>query len=239
METLKLHEWFNELIVGETLNRKVQSEDEFKEGYIKVLSPKALCEGYIDDDSIGYYSLLENKKPIKKNKFTKLNDVVVKMTPPYTAALIDKNHCDLLVPQFCLILRGIKPIFTTEYSDFKEKSSVFKKHTGEDINLSFITTFLNSKLLKEQLESLSSSDIKSISKQIIGNLDIPVCSVTNKQRINEAFKYLSNTIRITRKILNYQNEYMDALLDDTLSDAITDELYVKTLINVIGEDYHD
>lgn len=238
METLKLHEWFNELIVGETLNRKAQSEEEYKDGYIKVLSPKALCEGYIDDNSIGYYSLFENKKPIKNNKYTMLNDVVVKLTPPYTAVLIDEKHCNLLVPQFCLILRGIKPVFSSEYSEYKEKSSLFKDYTGDVINLSFITTFLNSKLLKEQLLSLSTSDIKSISKQIVGNLDIPVCSVNNKQRINEAFKYLSNTIRITRKIMSYQNEYLDALLDSTLSDEITDELYVKTLKDIEGEDYN-
>jgi len=232
METRKLHEWFDELIVGETLNRKTQSEEEYKEGYIKVLTPKSICEGYIDDKSIGYYSLLENKKPIKKDKYTMLNDIVVKLTPPYTAVLIDKDHTDLLVPQFCLILRGIKEIDTKEFAAF-EKNSKLKNILDIDVtdDLSFITTFLNTRLMKEQLLVLSTSDIKSISKQIIANLDVPVCSISGRRRINTAFNYLSNTLRITRKMLECQNEFIDALLDNVLNDEIGDELFVKKFSN--------
>ena len=220
METRKLHEFFDELIVGETLNRKAEYVEEYQDGCLKVLTTKAICEGYIDDKEIGVYRLLEDKKPIKENKFTKEYDVVVKLTPPYSAVVIDLDHTGLLVPQFCLILRKNQPTYKTR--NFRSFSDELVDKMVIDIP--YITTYINSNLFRDYAGKLELSDIRSISKTIIGNCNVPDCTELMKERISQSFEYLSNSIRLTRKLIGYQEEYMDALFDIAIHDDISDDI---------------
>ena len=194
METRKLYEFFDELIVGETLNRKVEYVDNFHDGCLKVLTTKAICEGYFD--------------------------IVVKLTPPYSAVVIDSEHVGLLVPQFCLILRKKQPTRRAEKYKLYSNEMVDKVV----IDVPYITTYINSNLFRDSLKGLELSDIKCISKTIIANSDVPNCTEQMKERISWSFEYLSNNIRLTRKLIGYQEEYMDALFDIAIHDDISDDI---------------
>ena len=105
---MKLKDITESIITG-VLTRRIVYDGEdnnpsLKDG--KILVPKAIDNGLID------HSLLQSVKlerDVKDKFYTKMDDVIMKLSTPYDSCTIDREEDEgLIVPSFSVIIRGIK-----------------------------------------------------------------------------------------------------------------------------------
>ena len=124
------------LSVGQILTRV--ATDENSEIQYRVLQPKAIGNGAIKDDDLNIVGFV---KEVDSEKFTRKGDVVIKLSTPYEAVVIDENHVGLVIPSFCAAIRVEK-----------------------DINPYYICALINSSYIKEQIKSRIAGTIRPMVK---------------------------------------------------------------------------
>lgn len=179
-----------EIIGGQIVQRAIVDEargDEVVDAKRKTIVAKTINEGLIDDESV---VLNDYKMNFDEKKLTHEGDVVVKMSAPYNAVIIDKDHEGLLVSSFCSIIRNIN-----------------------EIDKRYLVAFLNSNLAQNQLkESVTGSIMSILSNGKLYDLEIPVPSKEKQVEIGEYFeKTIKNRI-IFQKILALEEKKLDALI---------------------------
>ena len=186
---MKLKEITEDIITG-VLTRRVVYDGEnnpsLPDG--KILVPKAINDGLID------HSLLQSVKldrEVKDKFYTKMGDVIMKLSTPYDSCSIDREEDEgLIVPSFSVIIRGIKD----GYDPY------------------FIMAFLSSKYAWNQIERLRSGRVISIlSNESVAELEIPEFSEPEIKRISERYKNYLKFKRLSSEIMELEKERNDAL----------------------------
>ena len=187
---MKLKEITEDIITG-VLTRRVVYEGEnndpsLREG--KILVPKAINDGLID------HSLLQSVKldrEVKDKFYTKMGDVIMKLSTPYDSCSIDREEDEgLIVPSFSVIIRGI----------------------GDEYNPYFIMAFLSSKYAWNQIERLRSGRVLTIlSNESVAELEIPEFSEPEIKRISERYKNYLKFKRLSSEIMELEKERNDVL----------------------------
>ncbi len=182
MEQLKIN-----IIGGQIINRVLANADDVFEKRGTIVA-KTISSGFINDEDIVYNNYRTN---IDERRVTKENDIVIKVTPPFAAALVDKNHENLLVSSFCMILNGLP----------------------NEILPGYLTAYLNSDDGVKQVTShMAGSTISTINVASLKNIVIPVPSLEKQKLISEAFlKYLNN-IELSKKLISLSKEKIEALI---------------------------
>ena len=187
---MKLKEITEDIITG-VLTRRVVYEGEnndpsLREG--KILVPKAINDGLID------HSLLQKVKlnrEVKEKFYTKMGDVIMKLSTPYDSCTIDREEDEgLIVPSFSVIIRGID----VKYNPY------------------FIMAFLSSKYAWNQIERLRSGRVMTIlSNESVAELEIPEFSEPEIKRISERYKNYLKFKRLSSEIMELEKERNDIL----------------------------
>ena len=187
---MKLKEITEDIITG-VLTRRVVYEGEnndpsLQEG--KILVPKAINDGLID------HSLLQKVKlnrEVKEKFYTKMGDVIMKLSTPYDSCTIDREEDEgLIVPSFSLIIRGLK----SDYDPY------------------FIMAFLSSRYAWNQIERLRSGrTITILSNESVAELDIPEFKKLERERINERYKNYLEFKRMSSEIIELEKERNDVM----------------------------
>lgn len=68
----------------------------------KVLIPKVISKGRILKEELQDIKL---KNLLPENKLSMKNDIIIKLSTPYEACVIDDDNVGLVIPSFCAILR--------------------------------------------------------------------------------------------------------------------------------------
>ena len=187
---MKLKDIAEDIITG-VLTRRVVYDGEENNPSLpdgKILVPKAINDGLID------HSLLQSVKldrEVKDKFYTKMGDVIMKLSTPYDSCSIDREEDEgLIVPSFSVIIRGI----------------YFK------YNPYFIMAFLSSKYAWNQIERLRSGRVLTIlSNESVAELEIPEFSEPEIKRISERYKNYLEFKRISSEIMKLEKERNDVL----------------------------
>lgn len=187
---MKLKDIAEDIITG-VLTRRVVYDGEENNPSLpdgKILVPKAINDGLID------HSLLQSVKldrEVKDKFFTKMGDVIMKLSTPYDSCSIDREEDEgLIVPSFSVIIRGI----------------------GVKYNPYFIMAFLSSKYAWNQIERLRSGRVLTIlSNESVAELEIPEFSEPEIKRISERYKNYLEFKRISSEIMKLEKERNDVL----------------------------
>ena len=187
---MKLKDIAEDIITG-VLTRRVVYDGENNDPSLpdgKILVPKAINDGLID------HSLLQNVKldrEVKDKFYTKMGDVIMKLSTPYDSCSIDREEDEgLIVPSFSVIIRGI----------------------GVKYNPYFIMAFLSSKYAWNQIERLRSGRVLTIlSNESVAELEIPEFSEPEIKRISERYKNYLEFKRISSEIMKLEKERNDVL----------------------------
>ena len=187
---MKLKDIAEDIITG-VLTRRVVYDGEnndpsLQEG--KILVPKAINDGLID------HSLLQKVKlnrEVKEKFYTKMGDVIMKLSTPYDRCSIDREEDEgLIVPSFSVIIRGI----------------------GDEYNPYFIMAFLSSKYAWNQIERLRRGRVLTIlSNESVAELEIPEFSEPEIKRISERYKNYLKFKRLSSEIMELEKERNDVL----------------------------
>lgn len=174
---------------GQIINRVLADEkknDPVVDANRKTISAKTVDKGRIDDDNIVYNNY---KSELDEKKLTKEGDIIVKLSTPYCAAVIDKDHEGMLVASFCSIIRDIK-----------------------GINKDYLVAFLNSNNCYNQLaSSVAGSTMSILSNGKIMDLDIPVPAVETQVEIGELFAKSVKRRILIEKITKLEAEKLDVM----------------------------
>ena len=187
---MKLKDIAEDIITG-VLTRRVVYDGENNDPSLpdgKILVPKAINDGLID------HSLLQSVKldrEVKDKFYTKMGDVIMKLSTPYDSCSIDREEDEgLIVPSFSVIIRGI----------------------GDEYNPYFIMAFLSSKYAWNQIERLRSGRVLTIlSNESVAELEIPEFSEPEIKRISERYKNYLEFKRISSEIIELEKERNDVL----------------------------
>ena len=187
---MKLKDIAEDIITG-VLTRRVVYDGENNDPSLpdgKILVPKAINDGLID------HSLLQSVKldrEVKDKFYTKMGDVIMKLSTPYDSCSIDREEDKgLIVPSFSVIIRGI----------------------GVKYNPYFIMAFLSSKYAWNQIERLRSGRVLTIlSNESVAELEIPEFSEPEIKRISERYKNYLEYKRISSEIMKLEKERNDVL----------------------------
>ena len=187
---MKLKDIAEDIITG-VLTRRVVYDGEENNPSLpdgKILVPKAINDGLID------HSLLQSVKldrEVKDKFYTKMGDVIMKLSTPYDSCSIDREEDEgLIVPSFSVIIRGI----------------------GDEYNPYFIMAFLSSKYAWNQIERLRSGRVLTIlSNESVAELEIPEFSEPEIKRISERYKNYLKFKRLSSEIMELEKERNDIL----------------------------
>lgn len=155
----------------------------------KVIVAKTISNGVIDDDNI---ETMDLKAFPDENKLTREGDIVVKLSKPYGAAIIDKDHEGMLITSFCSVIRDVR-----------------------EIDSGYLVAYLNSDLAADKLSALVAGSAMSIlSNGKICDLDIPVPCIKKQKEISEFYKQSSRNKVLFNKIVKLESEKLSALFEE-------------------------
>lgn len=169
---------------GQIISRVIADEkkdDPVVDKNRRTISAKTVDKGRIDDENIVYNNY---KAELDSKKLTKEGDIVIKLSAPYCAAVIDKDHEGMLVASFCSIIRDV-----------------------EGINKDYLVAYLNSDKCSDQLSNSVAGSLMSIlSNGKIMDLDIPVPSEEKQKEIGDIFMKSVKRRILIEKIAKLEEE---------------------------------
>ena len=186
----KLKELGLEIVGGQIVQRviaDVARGEEVLDHERKTIVAKTIAEGLIDEEGIvvnNYKTTFDDKK------LTHEGDIIVKLSAPYNAVIIDKDHEGMLVSSFCSIVRNVT-----------------------QIDKKYLVAFLNSDVAQNQLKNSVVGSVMSIlSNGKLGELEIPVPSKEKQEEIGSYFeKTIKNRVLLT-KIIKLEEEKLASLI---------------------------
>lgn len=177
LSTLK--ELHIEALSGQIMSRvtvKKDSDEEYAETR-KIIIPKAInADGTIDISELPEEKL---KVPADEKRITKVGDIVLKLSTPFDAALIDEESKDCIVPSFCAIVK---------YPD--------------NIDANYLVAFLNSDYCKEQIKVMvagATMTVLSVGKVL--NIIMPCPSIEEQQQIGANYVKSQQKLKILKQIV--------------------------------------
>ena len=181
-----------QLIGGQIMSRVTANVDKGEEGLrsVKVVIPKAIHQDGTIDAKEMPEELLKTEPDSKK--IVKKGDIVMKLSTPYDAAIVDEDSEGGIVPSFCAIV----------------------KH-GKDIDPGYLLAFLNSEYCKDQLRlQVTGSVMTVLSVGKIANIMFPLPSLTEQKEIGDAFFGTQNKLKLIRQIAELENKKNDITFRD-------------------------
>lgn len=153
----------------------------------KTIVAKTIGEGCIDEEGVIINNYKSDPDP---KRLTKEGDIVIKLSSPYNAVIIDDEHENMLVSSFCSIIRNI-----------------------HGINKDYLVAFLNSEVCQKQLElSVAGSLVNIVSKGKLSELEIPLPDETKQKEIGDYFqKTIKNRILLA-KIQKLEEEKLASMI---------------------------
>lgn len=104
----------------------------------RILNLKAINEkGYIEDNLVEEFGANERIKPVY---LTKARDIVVRLTYPFTAVLIDEAHENMIIPSHFVVIRPDKERILPEYLYWLLNTEKVKQELQQNINSTTIGT---------------------------------------------------------------------------------------------------
>ncbi len=143
----------------------------------KMLNLKAVNdEGYIED------TLLEDfwaKERLKSGYLTQAGDIVVRLTTPFTAVLIDKEHTGFIIPSHFVVIRTDSRQILPEYLNW----------------------FLNEDRVRQELhQNLSSTMIGTVKPKVYACLEIDLITLEEQKKIAELYKLSKKELRLLEQM---------------------------------------
>lgn len=173
------------------IRKKAKESDESCNQY-KVLNLKCINDkGYIDVSSAEPFS---SKEALKAEYQTQIGDVLVRLSTPYTAVIInDKSLCGYLIPSHFAVIRAKRQQALPEYI------------------LWYITR--ESTLKKIQQNSSGSTVLGTISSGFIASLDINYISLEKQKVLGELLILSNKEQELLHKLAEQKKIYNKALIN--------------------------
>ena len=145
--------------------------------------------GYLD---LRYAEKLQTVEPLKQQFFTQMNDILIRLSTPYTTIMITKDEwCGYLVPSHFAIIRVDKSVVLPEYILWLLKQESTKQKILQNISGSGVFGTINSRFFN----SLIVPNLPLKKQRIIGQMQMLV------EKEQELIRELASQKAIYNKLL--------------------------------------
>lgn len=146
---------------------------------LKVINKK----GYIEDNLVEEFEAKERIKPVY---LTKVRDIVVRLTYPFTAVLIDEGHENMIIPSHFVVIRPDKEKILPEY----------------------LYWLLNTEKVKQELQqNINSTTIGTVKPMSYAELDIERITLQEQAQIGELYMLAKKELYLLDQIMGQKELY--------------------------------
>jgi restriction endonuclease S subunit len=179
-----------DIMVGLVLKRKEAEEGKPTKYKYKALTLKSFnSEGWIDKK---YLDDFESSEILDDRYLCLKGDVIIKLTPPYTAVSIDDETKGYVVPSQFIIIRLIDMMLTPEY----------------------LALFLNSDKVKKHISiTATGMTVPMIKTGTLKELEIPIVHKEKQTQIAEVSKLIIKERHLLYKMISEKEKYYQALTE--------------------------
>ena len=176
---------------GVVTARKKRNESSISSYQYQMLNLKCITtEGYINKEYVENY---ESALPLKLEYLTQMGDILVRLSAPYTAVLIqDQSACGLVIPSHFAIIRANSRIVLPEY--------VYWTLGREKINTQI------------RQNSSGSTAFGTISSGLIANLPIRLLPIEKQRVLGELLKLSEREQELLYRLAKQKEKYNKELI---------------------------
>jgi restriction endonuclease S subunit len=186
-----------DVMVGLVLKRKEADPTTPYIYHYKALTLKSLnSEGWIDKDLLDEF---KSNEDLDKRYLCLEGDVIIKITPPYTAVAINKDIHGSVVPAQFIIIRVNNKSLVPEYL-------AFYLNAGE--------------VRKEIILSATGNIIPMLKTGTIRELEIPILDLEKQLKIGEVSKLIVKERRLMSKLAETKDKYYQALTKSLIKEEM-------------------
>lgn len=156
----------------------------------KLLNLKAInSKGFIEDCLLDDFETLEEIKPIY---ITQMGDVVVRLTSPFTAVLIDEMHTGMIVPSHFVVIRTDAKKIIPEY----------------------LFWLLNTEKVRQQLQqNISSTMIGTVKPMTYAALNIQQITLAEQRKITDIYLLSKRELMLLDQLIKQKELYYKIAID--------------------------
>lgn len=190
----------SDVMVGLVLKRKEANSRDTNKVIYKLLTLKSFnSEGWIDKNYLDDFESLE----ILDERYLSLeDDVIIRLTQPYTAVTITKDFVGCVVPSQFVIVRLLE-----------------KRHVP-----GYLTLYLNSERVKKHIELAATGiTVPMIKTGTLRDLEIPILKQEKQKKIAEINKLIIQERHLLYKMIVVKEKYYQALTETLLMEGNEDE----------------
>lgn len=177
-----------DVMVGLVLSRKEAENVYSTKQVYKALTLRSMdSDGWIDKDMLDVYHSVE----VLDDRYLSLEgDILIKVTPPYTAVAINADTCGFVIPAQFIIIR------------------IFEK----DVIPEYLSLFLNSAEVKRHIiVSATGMTVPMIKTMTIRDLKIPIRSTKVQKKISEISTLIVRERQLLTKLTKLKEDYYQTL----------------------------
>jgi restriction endonuclease S subunit len=181
---------FAEIMVGLVLKRREADVSALKKYKYRALTLKSFnSEGWIDKK---YLDDFESTVNLDERYLTLRGDVVIKITPPYTAVTISEDTSSYVVPSQFIIIRINDKRLIPEY----------------------LALYLNSEKVKKYITiTATGMTVPMIKTGTIRELEIPIVELDRQKKTAEVSKLIISERHLLYKFISEKEKYYQALTE--------------------------
>lgn len=156
----------------------------------KLLNLKAInSKGFIEDSLLDDFETLEEIKP---TYITQMGDIVVRLTFPFTAVLIDEMHTGLIIPSHFVVIRTNAKKIIPEY----------------------LFWLLNTEKVRQQLQqNISSTMIGTVKPMSYASLNIQKITLEEQRKIAEIYLLSKTELMLLDQLFRQKELYYKTAID--------------------------
>ncbi len=161
----------------------------------KLLNLKAInSKGFIEDSLLDDFETLEEIKPIY---ITRMGDIVVRLTFPFTAVLIDEMHTGMIVPSHFVVIRTNAKKIIPEY----------------------LFWLLNTEKVRQQLQqNISSTMIGTVKPMTYAALNIQQITLEEQKKIADIYLLSKKELMLLDQLIKQKELYYKVAIDKIQKD---------------------
>ena len=153
---------------------------------VTVLTPKAVNDGFIDKESLKTSILV---KDIEPSRYTRSEDVILKLSTPYDAVYIGAEDEHYVIPSFLTTIRITDP---------------------ERLDAHYLVALMNSQYVRNQLQSIQTgSNRPMIRVSDLRELEIPDIPIEKMKAIGQEYELSCQKRQILTEMIQLEKEIME------------------------------
>lgn len=149
------------------------------------------AKGYVKKETL---DVVYAKEPLSEDYLTTIGDIIVRLSTPYTAVLIDEATENLVIPSNFVVIRTRSEVILPEY----------------------LVWLLNTEFIRKKVyENSTSNMLGSVTATYYQNLEIDLPSVSEQQKIADIYRLSMKEISLLYRLAREKEKYYEQILEQT------------------------